>query len=310
MRPPAAAHVRAENQRLRIPPEWLLYRRAVVKGHSLDEARDVPRRDLLGYSRVVAIVEDWAMAMSIAERVRVVADWSLEELVQSEARERGHRAWGRWRRAAAAAASERAALAAAEKTDHMVELNAMTLVSMLGAVDALVEAIVPTTRETVVEYLARLMTHGARNLAPNAQALQAAEQEVQDFRSQNQLRPSDAAPRGTGAQRWESVLKNTGMQAPLERPIPEDLDRTLNEIVELRHVLIHRAGRVDSRALRHARSLPYRVGELVRMSAEDYRRYSAALWTYGEEIVHRLTGDFADTPSLRDWRENYTPNAL
>jgi hypothetical protein len=287
-----------------------LVRTEVVKGHSPHEKRDVPRRDLLGYSRVVTTVEDWAMAMSVAERVRMVADWSLEELVQSEAREREHRGRGRRPRAAAlAAASERAALAAAEKDDHMVELNAMTLVSMVSAVDALVEALVPTARGAMVEYLARLMMNGAHDLAPNEQALQAAEQEVQDFRSQNQLRASDAAPRGAGAQRWECVLKYAGMQTPLDRPIPEDLDLALQEIVELRHVLIHRAGRVDSRALRHARSLRYGEGELVRMGGEDYRRYSAALWTYGEEIVHRLTGDFAGVPSLQDWRENYTPKA-
>jgi hypothetical protein len=48
------------------------------------------------------------------------------------------------------------------------------------------------------------------------------------------------------------VLANARLQASLDRPIPEDLDLALNEMVELRHVLTHRAGRVDDRALAQA----------------------------------------------------------
>lgn len=80
----------------------------------------------------------------------------------------------------------------------------------------------------------------------------------------------------------------------------------LGEIIQLRHVLVHRAGRVDARALKHAPSLPYAEGDLIRIDRAGYKRYSAALWTYGEEILHRM----GFGPSALDhWATNYTINA-
>ncbi len=83
----------------------------------------------------------------------------------------------------------------------------------------------------------------------------------------------------------------------------------LAEVVALRHVLAHRAGRVDERALKQAPALRYADGELVRVTRAEYRLYSAALWTYGEEVIRRLMGDLVPAPPLADWRQNYTLNA-
>jgi hypothetical protein len=47
----------------------------------------------------------------------------------------------------------------------------------------------------------------------------------------------------------------------------------------------------------------------VRITRAEYRRYSAALWTYGEEIIHRLMKDLATASALQDWPQNYTLNA-
>jgi hypothetical protein len=266
-----------------------------------------------------AVVADWWAAMGAAERVRTLADWGLQELLDSEAheeqrlREQGITD-GPARDAALQAARERAQLSRAEKDNQLVELNATTLVSMLGALDALVEGLVPCARDLLVEHLSRHMIDGASELEPEAAAqigeetLQALEQVVRKVVSE-QLGDSDAVPRGTGAKRWESVLANATLQAPPGRSIPEELDLALNEMVELRHVLTHRAGRVDDRALANAPSLRYADGELVRITREEYRRYSAALWTYGEEIIHRLLRDLAPAPSLENWRQNHTVNA-
>jgi hypothetical protein len=262
---------------------------------------------------------DWWAAMGAAERVRTLADWGLQELVDSEAHERQRLdaqsvANGAACEAALVAARERAQLAKAEKENQLVELNATTLVSMLGALDALVEGLVPAARDFLIEHLSRRMIDGARSLGPQAAAQlddetsQALQQHVRGFVAE-QLGTSDAVPQGTGAKRWESVLKHAGLQVAASRPIPDDLDTALNEMVQLRHVLTHRAGRVDDRALVKAASLPYADGDLVRISREDYRRYSAALWTYGEEIIHRVMGDLAPAPSLEEWRQNYTLNA-
>jgi hypothetical protein len=53
-------------------------------------------------------------------------------------------------------------------------------------------------------------------------------------------------------------------------------------------------------------SLPYADGDLVRIGRADYRRYSAALWTYGEEILHRMG---LGPSALAHWAINYTINA-
>jgi hypothetical protein len=80
--------------------------------------------------------------MGAAELVRTLADWGLQELLDSEAHEeRRLDALGHTNpadRAALDAARQRADLARAERDNQLVEHNAMTLVSMVGALDALV----------------------------------------------------------------------------------------------------------------------------------------------------------------------------
>jgi hypothetical protein len=219
------------------------------------------------------------------------------------------------RRAALAAARQRAGLARAEQDNQLVEHNAMTLISMVGALDALVEGLTPRAREMTVDLQAQMLLDRAREEQPDVVALvdPSALDAIRLATKQvlgEELGSFNPAPKGTGAKRWEDVLTHVGLQAPSDRQIPADLDQALNEVVELRHVLAHRAGRVDARALTMAPSLPYADGDLVRISHADYLVYSAALWTYGQEIVRRLLGDLAPaTPPLGSWRQNHTVNA-
>jgi hypothetical protein len=266
-----------------------------------------------------AVVADWWAAMGAAERTRKLADWGLHELTESEAHER-HRlqAEGRMNAPQIAialnAARERAKLARADKENQLVEHNAMTLISMVGALDALVEELAPRARGMLIAHQARVMMEQARRQKPGAAAkldkpvLKAIEQATRDLLA-DRLESFDPYPRGAGAKRWEDVLSQVGLQARPGRPIPGDLDEALIEVVALRHVLAHRAGRVDRRALKQAPTLRYADGDLVRITRAEYRRYSAALWTYGEEIIHRLLKDLAPAPSLHDWLQNYTLNA-
>jgi hypothetical protein len=282
----------------------------------LADARRDPR---LTHGRE-AVVADWWAAMGAAERVRTLADWGLQELLDSEAHEENRLdAEGRTdpndpqRKTVIHAARQRAALARAEKDNQLVEHNAMTLISMVGALDALVEELVPRAREILDEHQARKFVEQARELEPEA-AVQLDEQTLEVVRRAAARMLADRlpnidSPKGAGAARWENVLCHAGLQAPADRPIPEDLDQALTEVVALRHVLAHRAGRVDKRALRQAQSLRYADGDLVRVTHDHYLRYSAALWTYGQEIVARLLGDLAPKPPLADWRKNYTLNA-
>jgi hypothetical protein len=80
----------------------------------------------------------------------------------------------------------------------------------------------------------------------------------------------------------------------------------LTEMIQLRHVIVHRAARVDAKAREKAPSLPYADGDLVRIDRAGYKRYSAALWTDGEEILHRM--GFGPS-ALEHWAMNYSINA-
>jgi hypothetical protein len=184
------------------------------------------------------------------------------------------------------AARQLAALAVAE-ANQMVELNAMTLVAMLSATDPLVEELVPQARGLADEQIDK-----ARRLL-----IRAVRENLGDI---------DAVPRGAGVTRWELPLGEVGLAAPKDRPIPDDMAQALGEIIQLRHAIIDRAARVDAKALKHAPSLPYADGDLIRIDRACYKRYSAALWTYGEEILHRM----GFGPSrLHDWAMNDAINA-
>jgi hypothetical protein len=253
--------------------------------------------------------------------VRTLADWGIHELADSEVHEeRRQDASGHLdpadprRHAAVDAARQRAELARAEQDNQLAEHNAMTLISMVGALDALVEELVPRVRKMLVEHQAKSLVDRVRKQDPDAAAqvgdekLEAISRVVQQLLDE-QLGDFDGFPKGAGAKRWEDVLRHAGLQAPPERPIPADLDQALTEVVALRHVLAHRAGRVDARALKQAPPLRYADGDLVRITHADYLLYSAALWTYGQEVIRRLSGNVVPAPPLSNWRQNYTLNA-
>ncbi len=265
----------------------------------LGRARRDPR---LGHGRA-AVVADWRSAMESAERVRRLADWGLYVLQGAEDLERvrldASNADPDYAERALHAARERAALAKAESDNQMVELNAMTLVAMVSAADAFVEGLVPAAREM----LTRLLVHRAMDEAAHQQpevVAQLSQEQLDRARRvfetslATKLGEVDATPRGTGAKRWEEPLAKARLGASASRPIPADMDQALAEVIQLRHVIAHRAGRVDAKALKAAPSLPYVEGELVRVDRAAYKRYSAGLWTYGEKsfigwgLAHRL----------------------
>jgi hypothetical protein len=253
--------------------------------------------------------------MESAERVRRLADWGLHELRESEEHERFRlRQQPRdadYEAQALRAARQRAALAIAEADNQMVELNAMTLVAMMSATDALVEEIVPQAHQMLIEWRVReTMDQFVRGHPEVSAGL--ADEQLDRARSLlinamgANLGDIDGAPRGAGVKRWELPLGKVGLAAPKDRPIPDDMVQALAEIIQLRHAIVHRAARVDAKALKNAPSLPYADGDLVRIDRAGYKRYSAALWTYGEEILHRM----GFGPSALDhWAKNYTTNA-
>jgi len=134
-------------------------------------------------------------------------------------------------------------------------------------------------------------------------------------READRMVPKAVKQQGSGIARYERPLRRVGWGAPEDRPIPEDLNVALTELGALRDVLVHRAGRLDDTALKQAPTLRYRRGQLVRISREDYRRYSAAIRCYAQEVSFRgIRGwpevtDKRDGPDLARWRDYVRINA-
>jgi hypothetical protein len=108
-----------------------------------------------------------------------------------------------------------------------------------------------------------------------------------------------------GVARYERRLRRVGLGA--QNPIPLDLDEALRELGVIRDLLVHRASRIDKEALQKAPSLAkrYEDGELIRLSDEDYRMYSAAIRWYGAEVIHRVYGKPSEDDDSDDWRRHH-----
>jgi len=185
---------------------------------------------------------------------------------------------------------------------------------MVSALDALVEGLTPSVREAITNLRAQQIVERFRQDRPDlADAVREADVQTIVRALADQLADTlpklRAKPKGSGASRWEEVLEQVGLGPSAGQPIPQDLDQTLGEVIQLRHVIAHRASRVDSAALKHAPTLSYELDQLVRISRDDYRRYSAALWTYGEEVLRRLMKDLGPPPmALSQWQQNASIN--
>jgi hypothetical protein len=260
-----------------------------------------------------AVVRDWWEAMNAAERTRRYYELGLLSIVRHD-----HPKDGDSTSAAdmSAAARARRDIAQAELDNELAEMGAMVLVAMVSALDAMVEEMVPQARKALTEMQAHEMHDRVRRDMPALATTVTDEQLLEILKAaisgalDTRFPKRRLRPRLSGASRWESLLSYVGLQAPLSRPIPEVLDEALAEVVQLRHAIAHRASRVDAEALRYAPTLKYEENQLVRISREDYRRYSAALRTYGDEVTRRMLGPSVvpDLP-LDQWRRNRAINS-
>lgn len=180
--------------------------------------------------------------------------------------------------------------------------------------DALVEDLAPEVFKLQVRLQASEVVRIASEqhpaewaqLSPEQQA--AVEEALVGVMHQQITEPKFERVRGQGAARYEAVLATVGLDAPSDRPIPPDMDEALTEFSALRDVIVHRGGRIDQHALTAAPTLTMGEGELVRIGRDGYRRYAAALRTYGMEIARRLVGPSLVDLDLADWRQNYIVN--
>lgn len=269
-----------------------------------------------------APIADFFDHLAEAERVRALHIWSVQDARQVLARQeerletrRGSLALTPDAAAELDAAWERAELANAEVANDFPLINAMTLIGLHGALDALVEELTPSANTMTLDLIVKDVINNARLQHPDLTAsfppeiLQAVQAALRDVLAEEL--PRISRPAGSGAERWESVLRKGGLAAPPTQPIPPDLDEALRELSNLRDVLVHRAGRLDRKAIQACPSLVARLylaeGQLVRLRGIHYRRYSAAVRAYGLEITRRtLTRGGIDNPvDLANWQDFY-----
>jgi methionine aminopeptidase len=210
----------------------------------------------------------------------------------------------------------RAELATAAINSDFASVNAQALLAMNAALDAMVEEFAPGLREARIRSIIDAATRQAD--ADNPDAVLAIPDEIRKGVVEHFVKQTlDSLPKfdrlvGSGAERYEAVLRRVGLGAPPDRPIPDDLDQALTEFGAIRDVLTHRHGRMDARALHQAPSIGgrYNDGDLVRLTREDYRTYSAAIRCYGNDVAMRPMRSWpevsdSDLPDLARWRGYY-----
>jgi hypothetical protein len=273
---------------------------------------DAVRRDPRLKRGPGAMIDDFGLAVEEAERTRAMSQIGLQEIRHAYVREKAvfdrSSGGGKGRDQDVQVFWVRSEMARAEIENDYPAINAQALSTLNSSLDALVEHLAPAVRDLPFEIQMKKaeeeVPQVAEHLTPELRQL--AISKMQELLKIEELK----SLKGKGAIRYERRLKAAGLDAPKDRPIPKDLDQALIEFGVIRDCLIHRAGRIDRRALELAHSLTvrYEDGDLIRLTCEDYRTYSAAIRCYGAEVIDRLYGkwpglsDPEDKPDLDNWR--------
>lgn len=214
---------------------------------------------------------------------------------------------------------------AADLTVVQNQLNAMTIISFFGTLEGYVEALSQALIQPVVNHrdqcdkelkkrIRRIISQQSKEAHASGTPIteetrrgliHAVLQVVNDFRP---APPVERLSKGLPAVgRWEDALKRVGLGETSDRPLPSDLRDTLNELGEIRNVLLHRMGRLDRAALDAVREGPWRnIDEEVIIDPPLYRRYVAAIWSFTDEIGQRFIIKLGAAASfdINSWRGN------
>ena len=96
-----------------------------------------------------------------------------------------------------------------------------------------------------------------------------------------------------GIGRFESTLKEIGMGGPVD----SNVQKTIFELSQIRHVIIHRLGEADEKLINNCPWLNLRPGQKVRVTQKDFNRYYLAFFWYMLELDRRLTALLSETRS-------------
>lgn len=96
-----------------------------------------------------------------------------------------------------------------------------------------------------------------------------------------------------GIGRFEAVLNQIGLGGPVD----PDAQKTILELSQIRHVIIHRLGKADERLITNCPWLSLRPGQTVRITQKQFRRFYLAVFWYMLELDRRLATLVSETTS-------------
>ena len=96
-----------------------------------------------------------------------------------------------------------------------------------------------------------------------------------------------------GIGRFEAVLN----QISLGGPVDPDVQKTILELSQIRHVIIHRLGKADEKLVTNCPWLNLRPGQSVRVTQTQFRRFYLAVFWYMLELDRRLAALASETTS-------------
>jgi len=289
-----------------MPPDYGRDHLAGLALTQVEQAEKDPRAE-----QQVGLRDAFYAATGEAENLRFLAQLGLTKLAHQsieEASADAHRRQAKW---------EQSHMARLMIDADFPYLNAMTLVAIYSAVDAMIESLVPSRVEAIVamRLLAVLEQLDVDLDSPETmQRFEAVMTNEVLAGELTKIAKKTGRVGSGGLSRYERHLQVADLAGFPDRAFPEDLDVALKEISALRDVLVHSGARVDAQAINKAPTLPargYPMGCFVRIGRQDYRTYSAALFTFAEEVLDRMLLQVGqERPNrLSDWRHNATLNA-
>ncbi|MBA7590488.1 hypothetical protein ES708_32610 [subsurface metagenome] len=182
-------------------------------------------------------------------------------------------------------AKEEADLAQREVDKGFPLLHAQALISLWGILESLVHT-----------FLANWLTH--ESTAKEIEVVKRikvklAEFEVMDSQERNYyivqtLEQQLAASYKKGILRFETLLDIFGFGGGIDNQVKRDI----LELQQIRHVLVHRHGVIDKKLKEACPWLHLKVGNKIRVTQKDMRRYSLAVDKYVAELVRRVALHF------------------
>ncbi|HXV79024.1 MAG TPA: hypothetical protein VEG60_04020 [Candidatus Binatia bacterium] len=96
-----------------------------------------------------------------------------------------------------------------------------------------------------------------------------------------------------GIGRFEAVLNQIGLGGPVDA----DVQRTILELSQIRHVIIHRLGKADEKLAITCPWLNLRPGQRVRITQKQFRQFYLAFFWYMLELDRRIANLFSENTS-------------